>query len=71
MTCEFFNEFLVRKNESVRLFRMDVIFCPEDKLWCSKEHSKLCFECLITVFVPQNNLLLQRAGKNFRSQFFL
>ena len=35
---------------------MDVIFCLEDRLWCSKEHSKLCFECLITVFGASKQL---------------
>jgi hypothetical protein len=67
----FVNEFLVRKKESLRLLTMDLIFCPEDRLWCSKEHSKLCFECLITVFCASKQLALAEGWKKLpKSAFF-
>lgn len=67
----FINEFLVRKKESLKLFTMDLIFCPDDRFGVRKNTASCVLSASLLFFVPQNNLLLQRAGKNFRSQFFI
>lgn len=70
MIDEFINEFLVRENENLKLFRMDIMFCLDDRLQCSKEHSKLCFECLITVFCASKQLAPAEGWKKLPKSVF-
>jgi hypothetical protein len=67
----FINEFLVRKKESIKLSKMVIMVCPDDRFWCSKEHSKLCFECLITVFCASKQLALAEGWKKLPKSVFL
>lgn len=59
------------RDKSIKLFHMDKVVCPDDSFWCSKEHSKLCFECLITVFCASKQLALAEGLKKLPKSVFL
>lgn len=60
------------RDKSIKLSKMVIMVCPDDRLWCSKEHSKLCFECLITVFCASKQLAPAEGWKKLpKSAFFI